>query len=75
MAEPTLVNGQITDAVTQTNVKTLGEAPAMAMGSLYQSVAQSTALLAQNSTSAQQQMNTVSEAITARCANLLGNGE
>lgn len=30
------VNAQITDAVTQTNVKVIGGAPAMAMGSLYQ---------------------------------------
>ena len=28
---PTLINSQITDAVTQTNVKVLGEAPAEAM--------------------------------------------
>jgi hypothetical protein len=75
MADPTLVNGQITDAVTQSNLKTLGESPATAIGSLYQSVAQSTALLAQNTTSAQQQMNTINEAITASCANLLANGE
>ena len=27
MAIPTAVNGQITDAVTQTNVKVLGDAP------------------------------------------------
>lgn len=32
-------NDQITDAVTQTNVKVLGDAPALALGSLYQSVA------------------------------------
>ena len=38
-AVPTAVNGQITDAVTQTNTKILGEAPAMAMGNLYQSTA------------------------------------
>ncbi|WP_049105093.1 RebB family R body protein, partial [Burkholderia cenocepacia] len=30
------VNAAITDAVTQTNVKVVGEAPAMATGSLYQ---------------------------------------
>ena len=38
MAMPTPVNGMITDAVTQTNVKVLGEAPAMAMGAIYQSL-------------------------------------
>ena len=36
MADNTPVNGMITDAVTQANVKVLGDAPAMAMGSLYQ---------------------------------------
>ncbi|MCE1185372.1 MAG: RebB family R body protein, partial [Rhodocyclales bacterium] len=31
MSFPTTVNDQITDAVTQANVKVLAEAPAMAM--------------------------------------------
>ena len=44
MAFPTAVNSQITDAVTQTNVKVLGDAPAMAMGNLYQATAQALAL-------------------------------
>ena len=39
------VNDQITDAVTQVNVKVLGEAPAEALGSLYQSMAHSTGIL------------------------------
>lgn len=56
------VNSQITDAVTQTNVKVVGEAPAMAMGSLYQTVAHSTGLLYQNAVSAQQQQNTLTQA-------------
>lgn len=43
-----VVNSQITDAVTQTNVKVLAEAPAMAMGSLYQTMAYQTALMTQN---------------------------
>lgn len=34
------VNTQITDSVTQTNTKVLGEAPAQAMGQIYQSHAQ-----------------------------------
>lgn len=37
-AIPTPVNGQITDSVTQSNVKVLGEAPAEAVGVLYQDV-------------------------------------
>ena len=56
MAIPTPVNGQITDAVTQANVKVLGDAPAMAMGSIFQSLAHSTGILYENAVSAQQQL-------------------
>lgn len=38
-AWPTAVNSQITDAVTQANVKVIGEAPAMAMGQLFTTTA------------------------------------
>lgn len=62
MAFPTAVNNQITDAVTQSNVKVVAEAPAMAMGSLYQTMAHSTGILFQNAVSAQQQQNTLSQA-------------
>jgi len=41
MAYPTPVNGQITDAVTQGNVKVVAEAPAQAMGVLYQTMGNS----------------------------------
>ena len=51
MALPTPVNGQITDAVTQANVKVLGDAPAMAMGAIYQSLAHSTGILYENAAS------------------------
>ncbi|MDT9647011.1 RebB family R body protein, partial [Pseudomonas sp. JV245A] len=43
------VSPQITDAVTQTNVKVVAEAPAMSMGTIYQSMGQSVAILFQNS--------------------------
>jgi hypothetical protein len=62
MAFPTAVNNQITDAVTQSNVKVIGEAPAMAMGSIYQTMAHSTGILFENAVSAQQQQNTLSQA-------------
>jgi len=58
------VNDQITDAVTQTSVKVLAEAPAMAMGSIYQTMAHSTGILFENAVSAQQQQNTLSQAAT-----------
>ncbi|MBU3056730.1 RebB family R body protein [Pseudomonas indica] len=58
------VNEMITDAVTQSNVKVVAEAPAMAMGSIYQTMAHSTGILFQNAVSAQQQQNTLSQAST-----------
>lgn len=39
------VNPQVTDAVTQANVKVVGQSPAMAMGNLYQANAHSMGLL------------------------------
>jgi hypothetical protein len=62
MAFPTSVNDQVTDAVTQSNVKVIGEAPAMALGSLYQAMAHSTGVLFENAVAAQQQQNTLSQA-------------
>lgn len=62
MATSTAVNSQITDAVTQSNVKVVGEGPAMAMGSIFQSLAHSTGILFQNAVAAQQQQNTLSQA-------------
>jgi hypothetical protein len=67
MAFPTAVNNQITDSVTQANVKVLGDAPAMAMGNLYQATAQALANAAHNATTAQQQA-----AITAQAATTMG---
>lgn len=62
----TKVNDQITDAVTQANVKVLGEAPAMAMGNLYQSMAHSTGILFQNAVNAQNQQNILAQAATTQ---------
>ena len=53
MADPTLVNGQVTDSVTQANVKVLGDAPAVAMGTSYQTLGHSTGLAMQNAVAAQ----------------------
>jgi len=62
MADATGVNPQITDAVTQTNVQILGEASAMAMGSLYQTVGNSVAMAAANAVYAQQQADVTYQA-------------
>ena len=67
MAQPEEVNGAIIDAVTATNTKVLAEAPAMAMGSLYQTIGNSVAMAAANSVYAQQQAN-----VTCQAANTLG---
>lgn len=57
--KPTMLNEAIIDAVTQTNTKVVNEAPAMAMGNLYQAVSQA---LAKNNGSAQQANVVVSPA-------------
>ncbi|ONT42609.1 thioredoxin reductase [Burkholderia cenocepacia] len=49
------VNAAITDAVTQTNVKVVGEAPAMATGSLYQAQSHSLSILFENAVQQQSQ--------------------
>lgn len=67
MAFPTAINDQITDSVTQPNVQVLGDAPAMAMGALFQATAQALSNAAHNATSAQQQAN-----ITAQAATTMG---
>lgn len=64
MAIPTPVNGQITDSVTQANVKVVADAPAMAMGAIYQSLAHSTGILYENAASSQQQLAIAAQAAT-----------
>ncbi len=67
----TTVNGQITDAVTQANVKVLAESPAMSLSNLYQTISQSLSLSAQNAVTAQQQSNIVHQAATTQGVSLL----
>jgi hypothetical protein len=64
MAFPTAVNDQITDSVTQANTKVLGDAPAIAMGNLYQATAQALANAAHNAANNQQQSYVTSQAST-----------
>ena len=64
MAQPTALNSQITDAVTQSNVKVLGDSPAMAMGAVFQSLAHSTGILYENAVSSQQQLAIAAQAAT-----------
>lgn len=68
-AYPTAVNGQITDVVTQANVKVLGDAPAMAMGQLFTTAADSTAVV--NATAAGPELNVDAQATTDQPVSVL----
>jgi hypothetical protein len=71
MAMPTAVNGQITDSVTQSNVEVLASAPATALAMLYESVASSLGIASQNAVSNQQNVNALTQAVTAKCVEKL----
>jgi hypothetical protein len=71
MAEPTLVNGQITDAVTQANVQTLAVAPSQAIASLYISLSHSLAIAAANAVANQQNVAALAQAVTTSSVNRL----
>jgi hypothetical protein len=60
------VNGQITDSITEVDTEVVGNAPAIAMGNLYQATAQALANAAHNATVAQQQGNILGQAVTAQ---------
>ncbi|MCY4045408.1 MAG: RebB family R body protein [Cellvibrionales bacterium] len=65
MSQSNGVNGQVTDAVTQTNVNVVAEAPAQAMGSLYQVATHANGIAMQNSVSNQQNLNQMNATIVA----------
>ncbi len=64
MADDTPVNSQISDSISQTNLKVLGDAPAMGMGALYQSLSHSTGILFENTVSSQQQLSIAAQTAT-----------
>jgi hypothetical protein len=70
MADPYVatytVNPQVTDAVTQANVKVLADGPALAMGTIYQSLAQATGLMFQNAVTTQNSQNILQQAATTQ---------
>jgi hypothetical protein len=71
MALETALNAQITDAVTQANVKVLADSPALSLSNLYQMVSQSLGLSAQNAVMSQQQSNIIHQAATTQGVNLI----
>lgn len=60
------VNGQITDAVTQSNVKVVAESPAVALSNVYQTAAHSTGIMFENAINAQNQHNILTQAATTQ---------
>ncbi len=64
MALPTALNDQIGEAVAQTGVKVLGDAPALAAGTVYQSLAHATGVLYESAVSNFQQLCIAGQAAT-----------
>jgi pyruvate kinase len=75
MADITLVNGQITDAITQSNLSVLGSAPSQALANLAQVAAQATGLMLQNAVTAQQSLNTINAAVIAKAVTMIEQGD
>jgi len=71
MAEPTPMNAMITDAITQTNVSLIGDAPSIAMANAYQVLAQVVGAGMQNAVSNQQGANSIDLAVTTQGTNVL----
>ncbi len=60
------VSAQITDAVTQSNVKVVAESPAIALSNVYQTAAHSTGLMFENAVNAQNQQNILAQTATTQ---------
>lgn len=66
-----IVNPQITDAVTQTNTTVLSNAPCQAIATLYQLSAHALGLAMHNAVSNQQNLNQLNPAIVAQAVKVL----
>ncbi len=67
------VNRQVTDSITEVNTLVLGDAPAQAMATLYQTSAASAGMAMQNAVHAQSNQNAINIAATAEAIQLLLN--
>lgn len=67
------VNRSVTDSITAVNTLVLGDAPAHAMATLYQTSAASAGIAMQNAVHAQSNQNAINIAATAEAINLLFN--
>jgi hypothetical protein len=66
MTDPAPPNGDMPDPVSEANLKVLADAPAVAMGNLYQATATALALAAQNAIACQQQTMITMQAATTQ---------
>ncbi len=67
------VNDQVTDAVTQTNVKVLAEAPAQSIAMVYQTAAHSISLAMENAQQAQGGLQQIGNAVTSSAVTMIMN--
>jgi Killing trait len=65
------VNQQVVDAVTATNLKVVGEAPAQAIATLYQIATQAAAIAMGNANSNQGNMNALNPSIVAKAISII----
>jgi hypothetical protein len=65
------VNAQVTDAITQNNVKLIGESPAQALGVALQMLSQATGLAMGNATGTQASMQQVAGTATGSICALI----
>lgn len=75
MDNETVVNPQVTDAVTQTNVKVVAEAPAQAMATLYQVASQAAGIAISNANSNQQNLNALNPSIVAQAISIISGAK
>ncbi|MZR31786.1 RebB family R body protein [Sneathiella litorea] len=75
MTSESYVNSQITGSIAQTNLSVLGDAPAEAMGILYQQMAHTIGLALQNVISQQQHSYSIHNAITIAASKQLLNSD
>lgn len=73
MSEAVSVNPVVTDAVTQTNVKVLGEGPAEGVDIAIQAVAHATGLAMENATQTQGGMQQINNAAVAALLTMITN--
>ena len=75
MANPTAVNSQVTDSVTQSLLLALGDAGTSAVSNTRQVACHALGLLMENATAAQQRGQTVADAVVTAGVRLIGNPE